>query len=314
MHHYVRIWQPREYADTFNITWELTTTCNYSCSYCPESLHNGAYRFPKYQNVLLLLDRIQHTYPDKRVFIDLTGGEPTLWPSMSDFLHECEVREIRVNVVSNGSRTARWWHTHAGLFTTIMLSFHPEHADPVDFRDKCRICAELTPTMVNLVMVPGQVEQSLAWGRSLVGEIPNLIVFPKPLRENFGSELYAYSPDELALLKAQSKLKSPDMSRFHPEVSGTSIMETMDINGRKEFVDINQIVLDGNNTWVGWNCNVGLEALYIAAQGDIYSGVCRVGGPIGNLYTGEFQFPAFPTRCTKQKCVCKTDMFVTKYV
>ena len=38
--------------DLIYVTWSFTTTCNFTCSYCPDHLHDGKYGFPKYEDAL----------------------------------------------------------------------------------------------------------------------------------------------------------------------------------------------------------------------------------------------------------------------
>ena len=38
------------------ITWECTTTCNYSCTYCPPQNSDGKYRWPNEEQTANLID------------------------------------------------------------------------------------------------------------------------------------------------------------------------------------------------------------------------------------------------------------------
>ena len=40
--------------DWFVVNWCLGNTCNYKCSYCPSSLHDGSNRWPTLDSVKIL--------------------------------------------------------------------------------------------------------------------------------------------------------------------------------------------------------------------------------------------------------------------
>ena len=108
-HEYIKLIQQPKYSNNISITWEVTSTCTYECSYCPSVLHDGKYRFPEYEYAINFFDKLIDAYPQKRIFLELTGGEPTLWPKFAEFLKECYNRNISIHLISNGSRSPNWW-------------------------------------------------------------------------------------------------------------------------------------------------------------------------------------------------------------
>lgn len=81
---------------------------------------------------------------------------------------------------------------------------------------------------------------------------------------------------------------------------------------------VEQIHSNELNKWHGWHCSAGLRNLYIDYDGNVFRGVCRVGGWIGCIYTTTGLTNVTPLRenkwitCTKEMCSCGADMAVPK--
>jgi MoaA/NifB/PqqE/SkfB family radical SAM enzyme len=75
----------------------------------------------------------------------------------------------------------------------------------------------------------------------------------------------------------------------------------------------NDIIKLHLNEYRGWTCNAGIESLMINWDGDVHRATCRVGGSLGNIYTGTFAVPANPVVCTRDNCTCAADIPLTKY-
>ena len=72
----------------------------------------------------------------------------------------------------------------------------------------------------------------------------------------------------------------------------------------------------GLNEWAGWTCSTGIRNLYIDFDGDIYRGVCKQNGSVGNIYDGTANMDDLKNNawvnCTKKSCFCGADMFAPK--
>jgi len=81
----------------------LTNSCNLSCSYCPMSKWRNESSLP-HQDGLKLKDLkgfIERWEPN---FIELTGGEPTLWPDYEELCLWLGTKPIYFVTKSNGTR------------------------------------------------------------------------------------------------------------------------------------------------------------------------------------------------------------------
>ena len=74
-----------------------------------------------------------------------------------------------------------------------------------------------------------------------------------------------------------------------------------------EFVHSSQL-----NNWRNWYCGIGIRYLYIFFNGDIFKGVCKVGGRLGNVYNDQVSLEKDWIKCTRDWCSCGADMAVPK--
>ena len=75
----------------------------------------------------------------------------------------------------------------------------------------------------------------------------------------------------------------------------------------------NDIIKLHMNEYQGWTCSAGIESLMINWDGEVHRATCRVGGSLGNIYTGDFTIPTEPVVCTRNNCTCAADIPLTKY-
>jgi len=64
------------------------------------------------------------------------------------------------------------------------------------------------------------------------------------------------------------------------------------------------------NCFVDWQCNAGVDSLYIHQNKNVYNGVC-MHDKLGNLDTG-WELATAPVTCRFDKCGCAFDLLVTK--
>jgi MoaA/NifB/PqqE/SkfB family radical SAM enzyme len=80
----------------------------------------------------------------------------------------------------------------------------------------------------------------------------------------------------------------------------------------EQIMHANDIIKLHKNNFKGWSCNAGLESLMINWDGDVHRATCRVGGSLGNIYTGTFNIPSQPIICDRDWCTCAADIPLTK--
>ena len=73
-----------------------------------------------------------------------------------------------------------------------------------------------------------------------------------------------------------------------------------------------EVIASRLNNWKGWKCSAGVNNLHITADGNIYTGTCKVGGLKGNVFDSGVIFPEHWITCTKDWCMCAPEMQLLK--
>ena len=113
------------------VYWLLTDYCNFTCSYCSPTLHEGYYQksknFPSDADIQLFLDSLRTYSKDKRLTVCLTGGEPTTHPMYATILSAiAEFPLSNLETITNGSRPLAWWKNLPTLPNKVIISLHQE--------------------------------------------------------------------------------------------------------------------------------------------------------------------------------------------
>ena len=293
------------------VDWMLGNRCNYACSYCPPALHDGTTGWQSLEDVVGMIEALQEHYQagmGSRVWLQLTGGEPTLHPKIKDILGAARTHGMKVSLISNGSRTERFWEAIRDKLDSLILTYHLEEADFDHARRVIALLSELIHVQVNITMLPDRFDESYEVARKLGQEFPQIAIVMKPLRLGFGNALYPYSEDQIA--KMQERVSSPkgsDGKLRHPR----GVMARKNPDGSREVFRPNEFILRGENRWKGWSCEAGIESLRIAGDGAVYRAVCGVGGCIGQI-GGKIALPDGAVICTKDSCSCVADILISK--
>ncbi|TKZ36139.1 radical SAM protein, partial [Brachyspira catarrhinii] len=99
------------------VNWEITSHCNYKCSYCFGNAGMNNPQFNSFEELKKIANKI---FDIKRDYYNilLIGGEPTVHPNFLDLLkyfNELD-KKISLNIVSNGSKSIEY---HKKLFESI---------------------------------------------------------------------------------------------------------------------------------------------------------------------------------------------------
>jgi MoaA/NifB/PqqE/SkfB family radical SAM enzyme len=291
-----------------HVEWMLGNTCTYACSYCPAKLHDGSVAWLDYDSVLRFIDKLHVHYAGlgQTVWLQYTGGEPTLYPKFIPLIEACRNRGFRQSVISNGVRTLRFWRDAAPHLDYVILTYHIEFVDRDHFFAVVDQVRREAWIHVNVTMLPEQFDACYDAARSLHEQFEDITLTMKPLRKDFRDELYGYSSEQLELLRRQFGARKR-VERTTPRSTMTKVFE----DGRRIQQAANAFIVKKQNSWRGWRCAAGVEALRIMADGTVYRSQCRVGGPLGKI-DAEVRLPSAWVTCDRDRCSCISDILLTK--
>ena len=85
------------------INYHITSVCNYHCQYCFVGFRE---RMPTKETAFKIVEEI-HKYFEKSGVkggrINIAGGEPLLYPYLTDVINQANSLGVKVSIITNGS-------------------------------------------------------------------------------------------------------------------------------------------------------------------------------------------------------------------
>ena len=311
-HKYIRLEHSNPtHADWFVVNWCLGSTCNYACSYCPEALHDGKNRWPSPTIIKNFIAKIKEQHPNKGIYFEFTGGEVTLYKHFVDICQYCTELGVKVGLITNGSRTLRWWEDNKKYFDHVCISFHPEFADEQHFVDVVKLIHEDVRTHVNIMMSPEKFDYCYAVANK-VKNLGNISMALQPLIHDFGDTLFDYNEFQKKIFDKQHELITRHIKFTKSFDYYRGAMRTVNEQGESAVSSAHRFISEKTNDWSGWKCYAGIEQLIVDMDGSVHRGWCKVGEPIGNIFDDNLKLPSEPIVCNKTMCHCNFDIMCTK--
>jgi hypothetical protein len=131
----------------FLLDWELTKRCNLDCSYCPIGVdggHDNSTQHPPLNECLRTID-FMYEYVDlymehkkstqKKVILNVYGGESLFHPNISEILQACRDRyksysdrwELTITTTTNAVINKKIWSKIIPLIDEFTISYHAEN-------------------------------------------------------------------------------------------------------------------------------------------------------------------------------------------
>lgn len=282
------------------IEWNLGKRCNYDCEYCPSLIHDN---FSPHTNIGILKAAVDKLPSNSR--ISFTGGEPTVHPNFEELVSYCIGKNIKwINVTTNGTRSPMYYFKLP--VSHIVFSLHFEKDWRRVLETIIRYAASdvepgmRKPCMINVMAHPEKMyDVRHATSKLDTYNIPYNIRRIRWTNDdhNIFDDMRYDQIDLDWILRKQSTV-DPNTIIFY--------------KNKEETMHANDIIKHHMNQYKGWSCNAGIESLMINWDGEVHRATCRVGGSLGNIYTGTFDIPQDPVICTRDYCTCAADIPLTK--
>ncbi len=299
------------HEDWFVVNWCLGNTCNFECSYCPAELHDGSKPWPSLDSIKAFITKTVEQTAPRKVYFEFTGGEVTLYKHFIEICQHCTELGAKVGLISNGSRTLRWWEENKQYFDHVCLSFHPQFAEADHFIEVAKLLHNDIRTHVNIMMDPEKFDYCYAVANK-VKNLGNLSMALQPLIHDFGDTLFDYTPAQKNIFDKQHELITKHIKFTKSFDYYRGAMRIMYNDGTTEVSSAHRFISFKTNDWSGWKCYSGVEQVIVDMDGSIWRGWCRVGGPIGYIHDEQLIIPTDPVICNKTMCHCNFDIMSTK--
>jgi organic radical activating enzyme len=292
-----------ENLDCCIVTLFIHNVCNYSCSYCSDFHRDGSYRWPEdWTPYLNFINDLKQR--NRYLYIEVLGGEPTVWPAFQDFVDTISDDNVFVEFSTNASRTLRYWEQFRTHRAFVFLSWHYEQTDDDHFYRVAEIMQHKASVSIPLMVVPDNYDRAVALYERLRGL--NVEITPKFTRTSIhGHDYFEYTDTQRAWIQNNYYNKMRDFGL------NWTVPRNLHFDGeQRKFMT----VLDqGLHRFEGYTCTAGIKRFSVDPNGDIKRCTKRVGGVIGNLFTG-YTLPDAPIVCNYAACPCKLDAIVEKWI
>jgi hypothetical protein len=248
------------------------------------------------------------------------GGEPPMWPYLEQFCKEVkESHDVYITIVTNASRTLRWWNDNSAYFDDAVLSCHHEYVD-IDhhiavgdllFEAGLKVTALMLMDAKQWDKCISYVDRMMTSKHPWYIQTKEIVDAPGQGVDIYTSEQFDYVNDSLKripnsewIFKRLSKIRMHEsVVLFNDDTAVTARPHTLITNGWNKFKD--------------WKCNVGYESISINASGDLLAGSCQLnafGGKTLNLFSEGFDADVTPEQiiCPLNYCSCQSDTHITK--
>lgn len=331
-------------SDILEIRWLPNNVCNFECRYCHPHSHDGDYGSPK--DLDLIVKNFNHMAREyreklgkKTIHLKIAGGEPTLWRDLAEFTAAVKKEnDIYLTIISNGSRTIRWWQENGHLFDNAHLTFHVGQGKIDHMIEVADILHSLgKKTTVKVLMDPYQWDEAVAAVEYLkansreewfiiVGEVQEPETTAAAMTRVIIREDKKYTDEQIAYMR-DSRKRMPGAEWFK---ANQFLLETGAIRDKESiavFKDGTQLEASPNyyinntfNSFYGWSCSLGVENFSIHWDGEL-KGSC--GQSLYGLdynynildadFADKFTLDTNPVICKKYICGCQPEHHISKH-
>ena len=308
------------------VDWRMGSSWNYSWSYCPTNLHDGKHQWPAEDQWLKILDAMYGHFKRPIQYV-LSGGEPTVMPNFGQFFKAIKEHnsENLISIITNGSRTLRWWKRYGDLIDEVNLSVHIESCDPKHLLDVAQTFYKPGVNELNVLiaLLPELWNKSIACAKLLASHSNGYQVTLKRLRIDFGAESYPYTEHQEHILQNYSVFNTYDSTwckaRDKPKhIAVPHIIKYS--NGEEEILQANRNINQKRNVLTGMKCYIGIDKIFINQFKEITAGSwCPQSFDLSAEKIGridqldKINWPTEPYICEQPRCMNATDMRTRKH-
>jgi MoaA/NifB/PqqE/SkfB family radical SAM enzyme len=260
------------------ICYDLSNICNYNCWYCFPESNAGTDPWPDADIIKHNLVHLIKYYKENSIINDVEisflGGEPTLWKHLGSVVKFIKSQiKCRISILTNASRTLRWWEEYAKYFDHIGISVHHERANINHIIDVSNILYSK-----QISFYTGVLMDYKNWDKCV--EIVNQLSaskkkWPVLVKSIHINGVSYHDEEQLKYLKDQVKRK-PSLISFIRHYKTPRRKYTITKENGETFTTSNSNYFSMNilNHYEGWSCNLGINSLFIDRKG-ILTGTCK---------------------------------------
>lgn len=302
------------------VEWKLHDKCNYNCFFCGDENKLGKVGWYDLETNKKLVDSIVKSAGDKPLWVQYTGGEPTLYPKFVELLEYTKSKNALVYVISNGSRTLRYWKElrDSKSLDILTITFHSQQlADYKHIAELANLFMdEETIVLVAVTYVKESIDYAIEGIEYLKDNTACIIstnamdIVPYKIDETtIGKEKFDKLLNEYNLMFGK-RFSEKRLSKIDPNIMPwpTKTQITYD-DGTIEEKNVTNLMKLGENNFKGYECHAGMDTMNIE-YGFKFRGGCKRDKTAFD--PENLTFFEEPFVCDVDSCFCHMDMITTK--
>jgi MoaA/NifB/PqqE/SkfB family radical SAM enzyme len=303
------------------LTWVINNICTNHCSYCPSNLHSGTNHHYDWDHARKFIEQCFEKYGS--IQCNLSGGEPTVSPFFKELVNLIYDNGGVTNLTTNLVRKKEWWEDIADKLCTISVSYHPEFMKTAkeedELIDKILFLEKHTRVSVRVMMHPDYWDQCINFYKKLEKLNTGFCMEIVRILPNFGIGdpfcTISYTEEQNDILN-----NTPPISKWSELPASFRHNKTHSVivnhDGTTQDLDFQITSTLENNkltNFQDWECDIGLESLFVHYDGRVQRGNCGQGGFIGNIMEN-VSWPTESIVCNKNVCHCIADVLISKRI
>jgi len=248
--------------------------CNYNCWYCWPGAHAATTKLPALSD--LAKNNLRHIVKslqgNKQLIVKFSGGEPTIWQHIEDYVEFFKKEfDAKIEIITNGSRTIRWWKKNLNVVDYVAVSVHPLQADINHLVELGKLFVENNKMYcMRVSVVPGNIDLVNSFAKKLTDngiyttqKYLNLTYLENPPEE--GSIVKNWNPKMYKNEEIDQKAFWNRTSKAKPLYEIDSTIQTE--RSKEKWKKLSLTYFSGH--WRGYNCFAPGEYIFLNAQGKI---------------------------------------------
>ena len=224
-----------------------------------------------------------------------------------------------IQILTNGSRTLRWWDSNKTYLDKVVISFHNNTAKKEHIVEVVNLIKEYVAVSVQVLMDSNNFDACKEAFYFFITALPGIKVSSKKLETVLGSGKYMeYTPDQLSWMKDSGRVSRENETIKLEKKRDTDIKRVFylkDADGNITETSNKEIINANLNNFKNFKCKIGMDMISIKANGNITpSSACFNDSVMGNYRLGtEIKWIHTPFTCVYDKCFCGADIEIEKY-
>lgn len=301
--------------ESYMISWLINNICTYACSYCTPDLYAGTNHHYDLDIAKKFIDSLGENIGHNKVHVAFSGGEPTVFPKFIDLVKYLNAKGWSVGITTNGSRSVAYFEELSKLMTYIAFSYHAAYHNE-QFFEVIAAASKNCQALIRVMFDPKHWDLCMdTYNRILKN--PDLTVEAVRLFLHEGASLgsegkdVGYTPEQNEWLNTSQRRNRLTLIVELPNHDSEAIAFFND--GTKECFDAISIVNRKQNSFLGWECDIGKKQIFIDYSGRIKKGNCYQDGWATTV--ADFDKTKIfddPTKCSQPFCYCVSDIKTPK--